>query len=222
MNFLSHFYLDRKVEDAPFIVGVCTPDLVSLYSREIRIKHLPILPAHSPNYISFIQGIERHFKADKVFHSSDFFLQESHIVGDFLKQHFKDKGLKRSFFVAHVLVELMIDKVLIAQDKQLIPDFYAHFHQIGHLNIADMTQIAVAKEIDAYPAFIQKFLQNEYLYHYSDQDYIIYVLQRIVRRVGIEEIDYLKSQTMKSFLAQYEMHLSLHINDLFIDMQSKM
>ena len=169
MNFLSHFYIDKNEENASFIVGVCTPDLVSLYNREIRIKHLPILPSHSESYIAFTKGILRHFEADKVFHSSPFFLQETEKVGIFLKTHFKDSGLKRSFFVAHVLVELMIDKILIAQAPQLIPDFYAHFEKVGHLQIAEMTQIAVGKEIETYPLFIQKFLQNHELAALKDR-----------------------------------------------------
>ncbi len=222
MNFLSHFYLDRQVENAPFIVGVCTPDLVSLYSREIRIKHLPVLPAHSSHYISFTEGIQRHFQADKVFHSSPFFLAETENVSRFLNHYFAEIPLKRSFFVAHVLVELMIDKVLIANDKKLIPDFYHHFHTVGYIHIAEMTQIAVKKQIDNYAPFIQKFLQNQYLYHYAEYDYIIYVLQRIVRRVGITDTDYLNSSLFRDYLIEYEMQLSPKVPHLFHFMQKEM
>lgn len=222
MNFLSHFYLDREIENAPFIVGVCTPDLVSLYSREIRIKHLPVLPAHSSHYISFTQGIQRHFEADKIFHSSPFFLAEMEQVNHFLNHHFTEIPVKRSFFVAHVLVELLIDKVLISKDEKLIPDFYQHFHKVGHTHIAEMTQIAVKKEIDNYEAFIQKFLQNQYLYHYSEYDYIIYVLQRIVRRVGITDVDYLNSKVFQDYLIEYEAQLSPKVVHLFHFMQKEM
>lgn len=222
MNFLSHFHLDREINNAPFVVGVCTPDLISLYNREIRIKHPPVLPSHHADYQYFVDGILRHYEADKVFHNSPFFAEEMKKIESFLKENFADIKVKRPFFVAHVLVELMIDKVLIAKDEKLIPDFYENFHQVGHTQIATLTQIATAKEIDAYPLFIQKFLQNQYLYHYADYEYILYVLQRIVRRVGIIEVEYLKSDILQYFLQDYEKELATNIHSLFDYMDTQM
>lgn len=215
MNFLSHFFLDRKVTHPHFIVGVCTPDLVSLYNREIRIKQLPLMSHPSPDYLTFYQGVLRHFETDRIFHNCEFFHTQTAYISQFLKAEFTDKGMKRAFFVAHVLLELMIDKVLIQQDANLVKDFYTHFETLGIPEIAHLTEAVVSKPTQQYSDFLGRFISHKYLFHYSEYEYIVYVLKRIVRRVNIEEVNYMDSPEFLAFLVSYEQALTPQIAGLY-------
>jgi hypothetical protein len=82
MNFLAHFFLDKDHPSAFFIVGAATPDLLSIYNSGLRIKagqvdHLNAdAQAHAEPH--FLEGLARHFHADRVFHSSPLFSAETH------------------------------------------------------------------------------------------------------------------------------------------------
>jgi len=214
MNFLSHFYLDRQSSDSLFVSGTCTPDLMSIFSRAVRVKHQSlIIPIGTE---TFYQGVLRHYAADKAFHTCDFFLEESHAITLFLREHFTSNQVHRTFFIGHVLVELMIDKVLIAQDETLVSDFYAHLETVTAHKLAESTQYFVDKPLLGYEAFLQRFIQNRYLFHYSKYEYIIFVLKQIVQRVGISETSFMDSQTFAHFLEEYEKELVPKVENLFV------
>ena len=129
MNFISHFYLDRDLNDSHFFTGVSTPDLVSLFDRNIRLKarQMPLLMENeaTPEEVSFYQGVLRHFEGDRIFHTSHFFERETGQINDILKETFQER-VGRGFFVAHILFELLLDKILIQDDPSLLSEFYGH------------------------------------------------------------------------------------------------
>lgn len=216
MNFLSHYYLDRHIGNDYFVVGVCTPDLLSIFNREVRIKSKKMHHFRGTTEFDFFQtGVERHFEADKIFHSSLFFQEECRYISLNLHEIFGAKEIKRSFFVSHILLELMLDKVLIKRDSQLVDGFYYHFKQVALHQIVEMTEKMAERELAAYSAFLQRFLQHQYLYHYSEYAYIVFVLRRLLRRVGIPEGNYLDDAQFIDFLAKYEQRLDDSVSSLF-------
>lgn len=223
MNFLSHYYLDRHITNHNFVVGVCTPDLLSIFDREVRIKSKKMHHHQGTSEFDFFQtGVERHFEADKIFHSSPFFQEECKYISAELQELFGTNGIKRSFFVSHILLELMLDKVLIKQDSGLVDGFYYHFKQVGYQQIVEMTEKLAERELSAYTAFLQRFIQHQYLYHYSEYEYIIFVLRRLLRRVGVPEGSYLNDTAFVGFLASYETRLETRVFSLFEYLRTNM
>ncbi len=216
MNFLSHFSLDRLHPDSEYLVGVCIPDLLSIYDRKLRIRHLSH-HLHFPAPLQkFYLGVIRHYDTDKVFHTCEFFERETHIVSADLRKLFPDGSVKRSYFVAHVLIEILIDKILIAEDDKLVSDFYFHFQKIGVNRITEMAQALLDTPVSTFSGFLQKFMDNQYLYHYESYEYIIFVLKRIVGRVGIEETAYMDSPVFWEYLREYEKKIKPEIDELFV------
>lgn len=214
MNFLSHFYLDRQSTDSLFVSGTCTPDLMSIFNRTMRVKHhSQVIPLGSE---TFYQGVLRHYAADKAFHSCDFFLEESHNIALFLRKSFPSEQVHRTFFVGHVLVELLIDKILIGQDERLVGDFYAHLEVVSPQTLSQTTQHFVTQPLLGYEAFLQRFIQNRYLFHYSKYEYIIFVLKQIVSRVGISQTTFMDSPTFLDYLMEYEKELIPKVENLFV------
>lgn len=214
MNFISHFYLDRHMDDSLFVVGTCTPDLVSIFDRKVRLKESAISKLVqdtevSPEQLSFYQGVIRHFQVDRLFHTSDFFYSETRQLSQQLREAFPATHIQRSFFVAHVLLELILDRLLIHNDELLLNNFYQHFENCSEKQIVSLTSwLTGGSKLPSYGDFISRFTRDKHIYRYKEIEYIIYVLKRILRRVGIFEYDYLNSQAFIFHLQQYEFELS--------------
>ena len=222
MNFLSHFSLDRTHSDSNFLVGVCIPDLLSIYNRKLRIKRISHHLVYVPPLQQFYQGIIRHYDTDSVFHTCPFFERENQIVAQELRELFPNGAINRSYFVAHVLIEILIDKILIGEDESLVKDFYFHFQKVGVHKITDMTQKLLETPVSTFHGFLQKFIDNQYLYHYESYEYVVFVLKRIVGRVGIEETAYMDSPLFLEYLREYEKKIKPEIGELFVFLQDKL
>lgn len=212
MNFISHFYLDRKVNDSLFFAGVSTPDLVSVFDRNIRLKksRMPLIMENeaSQDEISFYNGVMRHFEADRIFHSSDFFTEETHFIARLIESTFEKPEYERTFFVAHILFELLLDKILIQQDQTLVPEFYRHLETYPVHELVRLTEWVTHTPMPSYDSFLKKFMSKKYLSNYVDPAHVCYILRRIVQGVGIQHVTYLQSPKFLGMVEEYEEELS--------------
>ncbi|HHG83281.1 MAG TPA: hypothetical protein ENJ82_00910 [Bacteroidetes bacterium] len=221
MNFISHFYADRTHTDSHFVIGSVSPDLLSIYNSQLRIKnsHLSKFEKTGDNTVSegFWNGLERHFFVDKVFHSSPNFVIETKKISTLLTERFPHTETPRKFFIAHILLELLLDKILIDQKPGILEAFYAHFSSQGDFSeIQRMTQLVSGNQLNSYDAFLRKFLDKKYLYHYQEYDHITYVMRRILRRVRIAEIGFLEQDAFLTLMQDYEKHLA-GIHEIFFE-----
>ncbi len=195
MNLISHFYLDREHPESLYFVGIATPDLVSVFDRKTRLKaaNLPIIMENesSREQMSFYNGILRHFEVDALFHSSEFFQTETQLLARQLKDTFGDKQVKRSFFVAHILLELILDRILILKDSELLYSFYKHFQNKDILKLVYFTEWACKKPLPGYAAFLWKFAEKKFLYNYTEWEFLVKVIENLLKKVGIQHNTYL-------------------------------
>lgn len=220
MNFVAHYFLDRNYESSSFAIGAATPDLLSIYNPSHRIKAAHIrgvsegaLDEHGRELLA---GIKRHFHADRVFHSSDFFAEETKEISRSLATHFPDGEVPRKYFIAHVLLELVLDKVLIDHDPLLLDDYYGHFERMDPFRgIQEATTIISGQELPNYDQFLHKFTSNRYLFHYKEWDHILFVLSRIMRRVGIAQRQFLEDKRMMGLMEKLEVRLHERFEDIF-------
>ncbi|MEL6651188.1 MAG: hypothetical protein AAFQ87_10335 [Bacteroidota bacterium] len=212
MNFLSHYYLDRDVDNPYFTVGVSTPDLVSIFNRRVRLKanNMPDIKSGevSPEQVAFYNGILQHFEADRIFHTSDFFKEETELISRRLTTIFGAERISRGFFVAHVFLEILLDKILIEHDRSLADTYYRHLNEVGVARSAELTQWAVQQQIPRYLGFFERFVDRQYLYHYADWQEVIIVLRRILMRVSIHRFEYLHSPRFLQFAQEYQQELT--------------
>jgi acyl carrier protein phosphodiesterase len=224
MNFLAHYYLDRDHPGSLFALGAATPDLLSIYNSGLRIKkgHANRMAGQplNPEEAMLLQGIQRHFAADAAFHSSAFFQAETGHITDLLEERFPGNQATRKYFVAHVLLELLLDKVLIQEEPTLLDEYYAHYK--GHspfATVSSATERVAGKPLPNYADFLEKFLQNRYLGNYRQWEHIQYVLTRILRRVGVERYEYIDTPAFVELMRVYEERLKTLYKDMFAQMR---
>ena len=212
MNFISHYYLDQHSAqtDSFFFVGISTPDLISNFDRRIRLKVSTLPPFlvedHTPERESFFKGVERHFEVDRIFHSSDFFYRETHFLAAQLREQF-GKRIHRSNFVAHILLELILDRVLILRHNDLLFSFYSHFQSSDVPMLVELTEWIVQQKIPGYGDFLEQFAQKRFLYRYVNQWYLVRVLKGILAQIGIRKVEYLDSEDFMTIIESYEQRL---------------
>lgn len=162
----------------------------------------------SSDEVSFYQGVLRHFEGDRIFHTSDFFHQETERINDILKDEFGDQ-VYRGFFVAHIMFELLLDKILIQHEPSLLSEFYEHLEARPVSEYLRLTEWVTRVKMPSYDGFLKKFMQKRFLYRYTDWQHVIYILKRIVLGVGVQEISYLHSPNFLDRMMEYEADLSL-------------
>ncbi len=226
MNFLAHFYLDRTHPSSSFIVGAATPDLLSIYNSGLRIKagHVDHLADDVRAQVDpqFLLGLERHFHADRVFHSSALFSQETQALSRMLEQRFPEQELPRKYFIAHILLELLLDKVLIHHDPEILADYYNHFETQAPFHLlGKATETVAAHPLPNYDAFLTKFVENKYLYHYTENDHLIYILRRLLRRVGIEHSQFLDDPRFDQLMQDFELRIEGYFEEFFTEIRDK-
>ncbi len=181
MNFLSHYYFDRDTTNCYHTLGTVLPDLLKNADKHIII-HPEKLHHPDPSINDIIKGWNKHLEVDRYFHSSDFFITQSHQLKLLLKPAIVGSPVK-PFFLGHIAVELVLDNLLLTTGKVSVDDFYAHLSGCNNEVIREFLNFAGLQDTDRFFRFYEKFKSNRYLETYVETQQIAYALKRICMRV---------------------------------------
>lgn len=190
MNYLTHFYFNRQLPvltsvSSEFHFGVALPDILSVYDRSLRFH-----PSHiHPNENGLWQGILNHLQMDAFFHRSDFFKSSYEDIRIILKQTIPSEWNIRPFFLAHVLVEILLDHVLLKASSDLAQRFYS---SIGSVNVNEIIRLLedfFSRKLDGLENLVNKFLVTRFLESYIDLNNLIYPVNRMLSRTRQQAFD---------------------------------
>jgi len=191
MNYLSHFYYDQTEQRPDFVIGSVYPDLVSGYSRKLKAPAIDLTQEHNipDSLIALQEGINRHHFIDKKFHSSDFFEDyTTKIKKDLLALELE--GVERYYyFYAHILLELLLDRVLHKRYEGLADNFYnlvdkANFKtSIAYFEWKDLSEY-----IDEFKKYYNFFTTSKFVYKYQDNLSLAKALNKVHLRVNPQEM----------------------------------
>ncbi len=127
MNFLSHYYLSSESKNEYYTLGVLLPDLIPGFTRVNKLKSTATIYTEVEKEIN--AGVAFHLRTDAIFHNLALFNQLNSEVTQIFSADSNHK-IPRSFFLAHVLVELLIDKFLIEENLSAAQQFYFNLEKI--------------------------------------------------------------------------------------------
>lgn len=215
MNFVSHYYLDREHTSSMFLLGISTPDLLSDFRKGIRLRqvHLPLIMESdaSEGQIQFYNGVLRHFEVDRLFHSSDFFQSETRYISSQLRNIFNKREIERIFFVSHILLELMMDRILIMNDKNILDDYYATYTPSNIQKTIRLSEWISRRPLPGYYSYLIRFSQKKFLYQYRQLAFIVRVMRQIFTKVRLEKTAFLYDSRLFRFLESYQPYLKSKI-----------
>jgi hypothetical protein len=216
MNFLSHYYFDRKSDDPYHILGVVLPDLVKNADKKINL-HPEKQADHEHTQVNAItQGWKRHIEVDKCFHTSEFFMHHSHQLKLALQPAIAGSPVK-PFFLGHVALELILDNLLITSGWIEVEEFYTR------LDIVENEAIQLFFEYNSYTDhpvffnFFEEFKRHRYLNTYAETQQVAYALKRICMRIWKDPFTRKHEEMVNEAIVHYRTQLVPVFADIFND-----
>jgi hypothetical protein len=191
MNYVAHAIRFLDDADPFFIAGTGVPDWLSVVDREVRIRrrHLDAMLNHAdPVLAAVAQGIQQHLDDDAWFHESRAFVELSLAVsaeaGDFLRE---PQGL-RPAFLAHLLVEVLLDASLISQKPSRLGDYYRLLDSVDPDRLQEEVNRIAPRPAERLAWMVRGFCRERVLWDYLDDGKLLRRLNQVMRRVGLAEL----------------------------------
>jgi hypothetical protein len=186
MNFIAHYYFANTKSDPYYSLGLVMPDLVRIFMRGKHIFPNKIDESKlSKDALKINKGGKMHLEQDRVFHNCNFFNELMEVY----KQEFKKNGvterIPKSWFLAHVAIELILDRVLMRDNESITDDFYVQLENVSWEPIEELLRINNLENLDLFKDGFSRFVNVRYLFAYQYNDRLIYSLNRICSRAGI-------------------------------------
>jgi hypothetical protein len=186
MNYFAHGR--TFVDDPYFLAGTAVPDWLNVVARRVkaRSKHaLSFVDDPDPRMAALARGIVRHHADDGWFHETAAFAELSWQftarVRDALPP---DDGLRPSF-LGHILVELLLDSALIADEPARLDAYYQAMSAVD----AEFVEQAVGRMATGIPErlaeFVPLFIRERFLWDYGDDGKLWFRLNQVMRRVKL-------------------------------------
>lgn len=184
MNYLSHYYFDLQSDDPELILGGLLPDLVHGFHKKPVLKPVRhtgalMLQQHTA---SLLRGWNRHKAIDKYFHNASFFHDQTAYLKQGIKKIFINTG-PYTFFMAHILLELCLDGLLLESGKVSAGKLYESLSKVEASSIEDFFTQAEGDDPAGFYLYLQNFIMQGYLRSYTKPEGIIYALDRICQRL---------------------------------------
>lgn len=217
MNYFGHFYFDGQPQTSPELhLGLVLPDFIRNFTPQNRLPH-KLTDYKNELY----RGCASHFNRDKIFHSSQFFKNANVFVMKQMDEHGMKKLFPRYWFLSHIMMELILDRVLLRLDKRKLEFFYKEIFTVLQSPI-EIEKLFLEFRFASFNIFIEKlahFCNTKYIFYYSDNEKLIFSLNRIYLRTTLErEWDSNQHKLLLLIIPQIELWISNNIKDLYLEM----
>jgi hypothetical protein len=189
MNFFAH---GRDCVDDPYLLaGTALPDWLNVSDRGVRVRsrHVePWLLDGDGRLRSLARGIARHHADDSWFHATRAFAELSWgltvEIRDLLG---REDGLRPSF-LGHILVEILLDATLIAQEPGRLTAYYEALEGVDAVLLAELVNRMAPRPAQRLAWLIPRFTAERFLWDYAEDGKLCYRLNQVMRRVGLNEL----------------------------------
>jgi hypothetical protein len=223
MNFLSHYYFDRKSADPNLVTGIVLPDLVKNADKSWALhpyKYASLL-GDDPAAHSLLNGWMRHLEVDRHFHSSAFFTRHTQQLRALIAPLLEGSDVRPSF-LAHVALELMLDGLLITRSLVDPHHFYIHLKNADTGAIDRFLRASRLTDTSLFFSFFDRFISSAYLHSYSETHQIVYALNSICERIWHDPLDELQKHALTLILLEYLNVLQESFGEIFAEIEEKL
>jgi hypothetical protein len=189
MNFLAHSL--ACLDDPYQLAGAAVPDWLGLTRPRLRCRSrqaAPFADADDPCVAAIARGVLRHHADDAWFHETDAFCILSLELARRVRRVTGDVDGMRPSFLGHILVELLLDATLLAEDRSCVDAYYAALNKIDADAVAGAVGTMIVADASALASIIRRFTAMRFLYDYADDSGLTYRLNQVMRRVRLPEL----------------------------------
>jgi len=189
MNYFAH---GRHYIASPyFLVGTAVPDMLSVVDRRVRVRRAgaeALAAVGTLEQVAVARGAAQHLVDDDWFHRTRAFAELSWAftvaVRDVLTP---DAGL-RPRFLGHILVELLLDSILIAEDPPRLDAYYQAFGSVDPQVVQEAVELMAKRPAPKLGDMIERFAKARVLADYADDQKLWKRLNQVMQRVKLEPL----------------------------------
>lgn len=223
MNFLSHYYFEKSTQSSNTVIGTVLPDLLKNANKSWNLypqknEHLFV----NNTYLNEILiGWKRHLAVDKLFHSSAFFEAQTAELKQLLLPILTDSPVRPSF-LAHIGVELVLDHLLVIENRIDVESFYGHLNKVEDNLLNDFLAKNDVTDTERFFKFFNSFKTSRYLFSYEKLENISYALQRICMRLWAHPFKEETVSLLTTQLGVYKLSLAKNYQIIFDEIEQRM
>jgi len=186
VNYFAHGR--RFIDDPYFLAGTAVPDWLNVVDRRVRVrgKHAQVYANDpDPRLAALARGIAQHHHDDGWFHSTAAFAELSWRLTVRIRDALApDDGLRPSF-LGHILVEILLDAVLIAEEPARLEAYYAAMQTLDAEFVQAGVNRMAPQASDRLALLLPRFSRERFLFDYADDENLCYRLNQVLRRVKL-------------------------------------
>lgn len=129
MHYLSHYFNELPQNDPYFVTGLVIPDLTPHFSKVYNSVIKKSVVTNNRELELVHQGILSHYGADKRFHQSSLFNEYMQLTLKAFLDESLDRQRLRLSVIAHVAVEMLIDRQIVLEYEHLCVEYYDTLNQ---------------------------------------------------------------------------------------------
>lgn len=189
MNCFSHSV--RFLEDPYFAAGTCLPDWLSACDRRCRVRADAArqwAENSDPELASLARGVVQHHHDDDWFHRSRIFVETSARYSIEIRELLGQDAGFRPGLLGHIVIELFLDAWLDRQHPGELDRFYTIVADLDPVRIESLTNQFSSRPTARLGWFIERFRAAQYIYDYRDDQRMLYRLNQVLGRVGLDPV----------------------------------
>jgi hypothetical protein len=185
MNYFAHAlpFLDNPY----FVAGTGVPDWLTVADRQtrVRLKQAQLFVADpDPRVAAVAGGTAQHIRDDLRFHATRAFAETTlELAAQARRMLDADLGF-RAGFLAHLLVEVLLDATLIADQPGRLESYYLALETVDAQVVQDAVRRMAARPTERLAPFIHLFRRERVLWDYLEDARLMVRLNQVMRRVG--------------------------------------
>jgi hypothetical protein len=178
--------------DDPYqVAGAATPDWLCMTRPRLRCRSrqaAPFVDADDPRLAAVARGVMRHHADDDWFHETGAFGDLSMELARQVRCATGDRDGMRPGFLGHILVELLLDAALIAEDRRGVDAYYAALEAVDASFVAAAIGAMNGCDASGVAGLITRFVELRFLYDYMEDESLLFRLNQVMRRVRLPEL----------------------------------
>jgi len=179
MNYFAHGY--RLVESPCLLAGTALPDWLGAADRRARLRRGRLNGEGDERMREVAKGVLRHHDDDAWFHATEAFQRTLWELTRMVRGAMDGKA----WFVAHVLLEMLLDRFLIEQMPERLDAYYDAIDSLDPGWIETTAATWTTQPPRGLATYVRAFQEYRFLYGYLDDDGLCARLDRVVARVKL-------------------------------------
>tara|TARA_B100001057_G_C22535184_1_gene827365 strand:+ start:35 stop:691 length:657 start_codon:yes stop_codon:yes gene_type:complete len=188
VNYLSHYYFDRDEDNKYFNLGLILPDLARAHIAKLRINPYKNITFTTKEIASMNDGCNKHFASDRKFHNWMTFVELTNKATDMIRES-GDKDINRDYFITHIMVEILLDKILLDKNPSLADDFYAMIDSVEMDWILKFMRYSGLQDDELWKGQHRRFMKAAFLKSYTSIENVIAAVEGVCANLGMIELN---------------------------------